>query len=156
MGIFLIVSLLLKSYPRRKTILLLLVVISSVVIDVIKTMMLEPFGSAGGVELAWTLAQAKIGLKELGHVWEILVDATQHHFGGIFCNFIVLGLVIYWFIRSNLRTDFNMFIVVFLMIGIPSLFLGDWIVQSRVFYNIPFQIPAAYCSDIYLKTKKCI
>ena len=29
------------------------------------------------------------------------------------------------------------------MIGIPPLFFGDWVVQSRVFYNIPFQIPAA-------------
>ena len=127
---------------------------SSVIIDVVKTIVLEPFGSAGGVELAWSLAQSKIGFKDLGDVWEILVDATQHHFGGIFCNFIVLCLVIYWFIRSNFRTDFNLFFVVFLMIGIPSLFLGDWIVQSRVFYNIPFQIPARYCSHLSIKTKK--
>ena len=153
MSIFLIVSLLLNSYPRRKTILLLLVVMSTVVIDIIKTMMLESVGSTGGVELTLSLAQSKIGFKELGLVWEILVDATQHHFGGIFSNIIVLGLVIYWFIRSNLRTDFNMFIVVFLTIGIPALFLGDWIVQSRVFYNIPFQIPAAIALT-YLARRK--
>jgi hypothetical protein len=39
------------------------------------------------------------------------------------------------------------------MIGIPSLFLGDWIVQSRVFYNIPFQIPAAIALT-YLSTQR--
>ena len=153
MGIFLIVSLLCNTYPRKKIILLLVLIASTIVIDVVKTISLEPIGSAGGVELTLSLAQAKIGLKDLGSVWSILVDATQEHFGGIFCNIIVLGLVIYWSIRSNLRTDFNMFIVVFLMIGIPSLLLGDWIVQSRVFYNIPFQIPAAIALT-YLSAQK--
>jgi hypothetical protein len=143
MSIFLIILLLLKSYPRGNIILLLLAVMSSVIFDVIKTTMLESFGSAGGVKLVLVLAQSSIGLKELGLVWDTLVDATQHHYGGILCNFIVLILIIYWLVRSNLRTDFNMFIIVFLMIGIPPLFLGDWVIQSRVFYNIPFQIPAA-------------
>ena len=123
--------------------MLLLVVLSSVGIDVIKTMMVESFGSEGGVKLVLSVAQSNVGLKELGLVWDTLIDATQLHYGGIFCNFIVLALVVYWLIRSNLRIHFNMFIVVFLMIGIPPLFFGDWIVQSRVFYNIPFQIPAA-------------
>ena len=153
MGIFLIVSLVCNTYPRKKIILLSVLIASTIVIDVVKTISLEPIGSAGGVELTLELAQAKIGLKDLGSVWSILVDATQEHFGGIFCNIIVLGLVIYWSIRSNLRTDYNMFIVVFLMIGIPSLLLGDWIVQSRVFYNIPFQIPAAIALT-YLSAQK--
>ena len=41
MGIFLGVSFLFNSYPRKRIILLLLVVLSSVVIDVVKTMMVE-------------------------------------------------------------------------------------------------------------------
>jgi hypothetical protein len=143
MGLFLVISLFRKTYPRKRIIVLLLLIAFTVAIDVVKTISLESIGSAGGVELTLSLAQANIGLKDLGSVWSILVDATQEHFGGIFCNFIILGLIIYWFIRSNLSVDYNTFIVVFLMIGIPSLFLGDWIVQSRVFYNIPFQIPAA-------------
>ena len=106
MGIFLIVSLLCNTFPRKKIVLLLVLIGSTIVIDVIKTISLEPIGSAGGVELTLSLAQAKIGLKDLGSMWSILVDATQEHFGGIFCNFIVLGLVIYWSIRSNLRTDY--------------------------------------------------
>jgi hypothetical protein len=153
MSIFLIVSLLLSSYPRRKTILLLLVILSTIVIDITKTVILEPIGSAGGVELTADLALSKIVLKGLGFVWETLVFAIQNHFGAVFSNFIILGLVIYWFIRSNLRTDFNRFITVFLMIGIPSLFVGDWIVQTRVFYNIPFQIPAAIALT-YLSRQK--
>jgi hypothetical protein len=33
--------------------------------------------------------------------------------------------------------------MIFLSIGMIPLFIGDWTVQSRVYYNIPFQIPAA-------------
>jgi hypothetical protein len=153
MSIFLIVSLLLNSYPRRKTILLLAVVLSTVIIDGTKAIILEPIGSEGGVELTLYLAQTKIVLKGLGFVWETLVFAIQNHFGAVFSNFIILGLVIYWFIRSNLRTDFNRFITVFLMVGIPSLFVGDWLVQTRVFYNIPFQIPAGIALT-YLSRQK--
>jgi hypothetical protein len=143
MGIFLTVSFFFKSYPRKRTIVLLLVVLSSLVIDVVKTMIVASYGASGGAKLVLSVAQSYVGVKELGLVWDTLIDATQLHYGGIFCNFIVLGLVVYWLIRSNLRIHFNMYIVIFLMIGIPPLFFGDWVVQSRVFYNIPFQIPAA-------------
>lgn len=139
MGIFLVISLILNFYPRGKTILLLLAVLSSVIFDIIKTMLLP----VGGIKATLKLAESNVGVKELGLVWETLVNATQLHYGGIFCNVVILGLVIYWLMRSNLRTDYNIFIIVFLIIGIPPLFLGDWVVQSRVYYNIPFQIPAA-------------
>jgi hypothetical protein len=141
--IFLGVSLLVKSYPRKMTVVLLLVVLSSVGVDIVKTMMVESFGAGGGVTRVLEVAQSKVGLQPIGLVWNTLIDATQLHYGGIFCNFIILALVVYWLIRSNLGINFNMFITVFLMIGIPPLFFGDWIIQSRVFYNIPFQIPAA-------------
>ena len=141
--IFLVISIGIKLYPRKNTILLLLLVVSCIVIDVVKTMMVESFRASGGIELTISLAQRTLELKGLGSIWDTLVVATQHHFGGIFSNFVILSLVIYWLVRSNLRTDFNLFVMVFLTIGIPPLFLGDWIVQSRVFYNIPFQIPAA-------------
>jgi hypothetical protein len=152
-GIFTIAILLLKQIPKKTGLLLLIAVISSVVIDLARTFVLSPYGSQGGIELTLSLAQTQVAVKELGLIWETLVDAVQHHFGGIFSNFIVLGLVIYWFIRSELRTDFNLFLVVFLMIGIPPLFLGDWVLQSRVFYNIPFQIPAAIALTFLLKQK---
>jgi hypothetical protein len=143
MGIFLGISFFMKYYPRKRIILLLVIVLSSVVIDVVKTMIVESAGSSGGVELVAELAQRSVKLQNLAVMWDTLIFATQHKFGGIFCNFIVIGLVFYWLMRSNLRIHFNMFITVFLMIGIGPLLFGDWIVQSRVFYNIPFQIPAA-------------
>jgi hypothetical protein len=139
MGAFLVISLFLNLYPRGKAILLLLAIVSSIIFDLVKTTLLP----VGAIKATLKLAESKVAFNDLGTVWDTLVDATQHHYGGIFCNIIILGLVIYWLARSNLRKDYNIFITVFLIIGIPPLFLGDWVVQSRVFYNIPFQIPAA-------------
>jgi hypothetical protein len=145
MGAFLGVSFIFKSYPRKRIILVLLVILSSVVIDVVKTTLVESVQSAhtGGIKSVIVLSQTSVQLKELALAWHTFVYATQYQFGSILPNFIVLGLVLYWVIRSNLRIQFNMFIAVFLTMGIGPLFLGDWVVQSRLFYDIPFQIPAA-------------
>jgi hypothetical protein len=141
--LFLGVSVFVNPSNRKKTIVLLLVALASIGVNVVKTMLVESFGFEGGLTTILGVAETNVGVNALGLVWSTLINATQLHYGGIFCNFIVLALVLYWLIRSNLRIHFNLFITVFLMIGIPPLLLGDWIVQSRVFYNIPFQIPAA-------------
>jgi hypothetical protein len=36
------------------------------------------------------------------------------------------------------------------------LFFGDWTVQSRVFYNIPFQIPAAIGLNYIMQQRRGI
>jgi hypothetical protein len=41
--------------------------------------------------------------------------------------------------------------MIFLSLGIVPLFFSDWILQTRVFYNIPFQIPAAIALGYILK-----
>jgi hypothetical protein len=63
--------------------------------------------------------------------------------GGQFSNFILLALGLYWLFSSNLRKASNIFIVIFLSTGLIPLFAGNWLLQVRVLYNIPFQIPAA-------------
>ena len=49
----------------------------------------------------------------------------------------------YWLVRSNLRELANIFIMIFLSTALIPLFIGDYVLQSRVLYDIPFQIPAA-------------
>jgi len=69
---------------------------------------------------------------------------TMYSFvGGQFSNFIIFTLALYWLFRSNLREPSSIFLVIFLSIGILPFLLGDYIIQTRVFYDIPFQIPAA-------------
>ena len=33
--------------------------------------------------------------------------------------------------------------MIFFSIGILPFLIGEWVIQTRVFYNVPFQIPAA-------------
>jgi hypothetical protein len=141
MGIFLAVLLKFNYYSRKSIILLLLVILSSVVIDVAKMIII---GSASGIVYDIFVAQAGgVGLEQFTVRWSNLVDVTQIHLGGQFSNFLILILGLYWLIWCNLRQPSTIFIVIFLSLGVLPLFFGDWIVQSRVFYNIPFQIPAA-------------
>jgi hypothetical protein len=42
-----------------------------------------------------------------------------------------------------MRAPGAIFLIIFLSIGIVPLFVGSWVIQARVFYDIPFEIPAA-------------
>jgi hypothetical protein len=130
----------LSYYPKKSIILLLLVVLFSVVIDVAR---MTITGSASGIEQDIAFAKVGVGLQQFALRWSNLIDATQNYLGSLFSNFIILILGMYWIVRCNLREPTTIFLVIFLSLGIIPLFFGDWIVQSRVIYNIPFQIPAA-------------
>jgi hypothetical protein len=140
MTIFLLVMLKLNYYQRGNIILLLLVVLSSVVVDVTR---FKLTGSTSGIEGDIHLSYLEMGPKQFFIRWNNIIDTTQHFLGGLFGNFIIIALGLYWLFRANYLESYNIFIVIFLSIGIIPLFLGDWTVQSRVFYNIPFQIAAA-------------
>jgi hypothetical protein len=139
-GLFLIVGLIFKYHCRRIAIILLLVVLSSVGFDIVRTAVT---GSWGGVGQDIKLSQTKVGIEQLSARWDNLIDATQHKLGSLYSNFIILLLALFWLVRSNIRVPYNLFLAIFLSVGILPIFLGDWVVQSRIFYNIPFQIPAA-------------
>jgi hypothetical protein len=140
-GILLIVLLKLNCFCRRKVILLLLVVISSVVIDVVR---MEMTGSSGGIERDMQVAGVGLGFTQFAVRWTTLIHTVQVSFGAAYSNFIILGLCLYWLIRSKSYHLSEIFIMVFLSIGIIPLFFGSSLVQSRVLYDIPFQIPAAF------------
>jgi hypothetical protein len=139
-GIFLIVILKLKYYQRRSIILLLLVVFSSVIIDIAR---MNITGSSGGIEKDIEISHSGIGLQQFALRWNNLIDTTLRFFNGLFGNSIILALGLYWLFKTNYLDPSSIFLMIFLSIGILPIFVGDETVQSRVFYNIPFQIPAA-------------
>jgi hypothetical protein len=63
--------------------------------------------------------------------------------GGVFSNFIIFILGLAWVLKSNLREPGTVFLMIFLSTGLIPLFFGNWGVQARVFYDVPFEIPAA-------------
>jgi hypothetical protein len=63
--------------------------------------------------------------------------------GGVFSNFIILLLGLFWVLKSNIRDPGTVFLLIFLSAGIILLNFGSWTLQVRVFYDMPFEIPAA-------------
>ncbi len=140
-GIFLIVTLGTNHYKRRNTVLLLLIILSTVIIDIAKTTVTGTSNGFGG-DLSVAHRQ-QAGINQFANRWNNLKDTMQNYYGALFSNFIILGLALYWVLRCNLRETPSILFMIFFSIGIVPLLFGDWVIQSRVFYDIPFQIPAA-------------
>lgn len=152
-GIFLFVMLSFKSYyPKKSIIFLLILVLCSIVVDIAK---ISITGSAGGIEGDIATARSQeVGVGQLPVRWSNLIDTTEIYYGASFSNIIILILGLYWLLRSNMHDPSGIFFLIFLSIGIFPLFFGNWLIQSRVFYNIPFQIPAAIALTYIKKERK--
>jgi hypothetical protein len=138
--IFLGIILITKYYHRKRVIVLLLAILLSIAIDITRATII---GSSGGIERDIEIATEEAGLQQFNERWNTLNDVIQIYVGGQFSNFIILVLCLYWLFFCDLQKTHNIFIIIFLSIGIMPLFFGDWHIQLRVLYNIPFQIPAA-------------
>jgi len=100
-------------------------------------------GSSGGLEQDIEIAQRILALENFDLRWQILNVTMHDSLGGVFSNFIILILGLVWVLKSNLRNPSDIFLMIFLSIGLVPLFFGNWTVQARVFYDVPFEIPAA-------------
>jgi len=127
-------------FTKRRIIWLLLAILLSIVIDITKVVLI---GSSGGIERDIQVAQTNLGIEQFNMRWRIL-NATMHDsLGGIFSNFIILLLGLFWVLKSNMREPSTLFLIIFLSAGMVPLIFGLWVLQARVLYNIPFEIPAA-------------
>jgi hypothetical protein len=125
---------------RRRIIWLLIAILVSVVVDISKVVLTS---SSGGLEQDIELAQTHVGIEQFNLLWFFLTATMHYTLGGVFSNFIILILGIFWVLRSNMREPGTIFLMIFLSVGLVPLFIGGWHLQVRVFYNMPFEIPAA-------------
>jgi len=139
-GIFLIVSYRFKMYDKKRIGLIFLIIVTTVAFDLGKSIMID---TSSGLERDVRFAISDVSILNLFSIWPNLSQTSLVYVGGIFGNFLILSLCIYWLWRSDLRKMPNLFIAIFLSIGILPILFGGEIIQSRVLYNIPFQIPAA-------------
>ena len=140
-SIFLFVLLILKYYPRKSILLLYLILSTSIAVDILKSAWT---GSSVGLEADFSVGIIHgFGITQFNERLITLADTVQTYYGGAYANIAILGLVLYWLIRCKAREMVNIFLLIFLSIALVPLFLGDYVLQSRVLYNIPFQIPAA-------------
>lgn len=144
-GLFLIITIA-KTYRmanmrKRNAILLLVVLLSTLVLDVGRSNII---GTSGGIEGDFEWANTLlVGPDQFLSRWNNLSYTMTTFVGGLFANFIVLGLGLYWLVRTRMQDSSTIFLIIFLSIGILPFLIGEWVIQTRVFYNVPFQIPAA-------------
>jgi hypothetical protein len=153
-GIFLLVCIVRpKTLPsgRRNAALSVAVLLSVVAVDIGRTLLI---GSSGGIERDLELAGNLVGPDQFLLRWNNLSYTTTTFVGGLFAGFVVLGLGIYWLARTRIQDAASIFIVIFLSLGILPFIIGEWVVQTRVFYNIPFQIPAAVALALVIQDRQ--
>jgi hypothetical protein len=125
---------------RGRIIWLLLAILVSIGVDIAKVSLT---GSSGGLEQDIDVAQRSLGIEQFNLRFDIL-DATMHgSLGGVFSNFIILILGLFWVLKSNMREPGTIFLMIFLSAGLVPLYIGSWTLQVRVLYDMPFEIPAA-------------
>ena len=146
-GIFLVAMLLMcirkknnNHFTKRMIIWLLLAITLSIAVDITKVLLTS---SSGGLEQDIELAQTRLGTEQFYYRWYILNTTMHDGMGGVFSNFIILILGLLWIVKSNMRDPGTVFLMIFLSSALVPLFFGNWMIQARLFYNIPFQIPAA-------------
>lgn len=125
---------------RRIIWLILFAILPSAAVDISRVLLT---GSSGGIEQDIEIAQSGFGVEQFNLRWEILGTTIHHSLGGVFSNFIILILGLFWVIKSNMREPRTIFLMIFLSAGLVPLFFGSWAIQARVLYDIPFEIPAA-------------
>jgi hypothetical protein len=141
MGVFLAIMLKLGYFRRRNIRFLFLVISSTIIVDLARTTLIR---LSNGFAKDLSVAHGyQASINQFANRWNNLKDTTQGYYSAQFSDFMILILALYWLFRSRLDRASNMLLMIFLSVGMPPLFFGDWVIQSRVFYDIPFQIPAA-------------
>jgi hypothetical protein len=129
-----------NHFTKRRIIWLLVAILLSIVVDVTRVSLTS---SSGGVEQDIQLAGTNFGLEQFNMRWRILHATAHESFGGVFSNFIILILALFWVLKSNMRNPGTVFLMIFLSVGLLPLYIGSLTLQTRLFYDIPFEIPAA-------------
>ncbi len=141
-SVFLVLLLVLRrrEYSRKAIGLILIVITTSAVIDILKSLGTD---STSGILRDFELSGEGMGQDEFAQRWATLTFTLNSGLAGILGNSIIILLGLYWVLKSNIREPTTLFLLIFLSVAIVPLFLGDWIIQSRTLYMIPFQIFAA-------------
>lgn len=84
------------------------------------------------------------GFTQLDVKWSNIVYVSQVYLAGILGNIIFLLLALYGTALLPFKSKVGIFILLFISVAILPLFFANKIILSRVLYDIPFQIPAAF------------
>jgi len=95
-----------------------------------------------------------IGYDEFAQRWDNLNSTFSWYVGGYLTNSAVLLLVFLWAVTSNYKNHFDRILYSMLFVSALPILLGDIVVQARIFYDIPFIIPATIMAYKIYKNPK--
>lgn len=86
---------------------------------------------------------ADLSINEFAERWRNLSSTFTWHLGGFLTNSAILLLLFLWTMKANYSNNSDRLFLSLVFVTILPVLFGDYLVQSRLFYNIPLQIPAS-------------
>ncbi|AIF82364.1 hypothetical protein NTE_00282 [Candidatus Nitrososphaera evergladensis SR1] len=124
---------------NKSIVLIVIVILSVIAIDIVRV---NITGSTGGIEKDLELAYRAIGVEQFALRWSNLNYTANSFVGGQLGNFIIYAFALYWLFKVRIESQ-TILLLIFLSIGLIPVLFGNYVIQTRVLYDIPFQIPAA-------------
>ncbi|WP_134482617.1 hypothetical protein [Candidatus Nitrosocosmicus franklandus] len=140
-ALFLAVNFFLKrGDSKKKYLYIAFSILPSVIADLMRLLLLDSSGIKQEIAFA---VQREVGIQDLHTIWENLIATTHFTLGGQVGNPIILLLVVYWLFIVQIKERYTIFFIIFFSLFLLPFLFGDQQIQSRFFYEIPIQIPAA-------------
>ena len=117
-----------------------MIIFISVTVDLTKSFYLETPDSFQNNFFHGFEESQKIGIDEFKERWKNLSISFTIMFGGYSISSVFAVLLFLWTISSNYKNNSDRFFLSMLFISLLPILFGDYIIQSRMFFNIPFQI----------------
>ncbi len=140
-GLFLVVIFFLnKRREKRIFVYIFFSMLPSIILEIVRMLLINNSGVKQEITFAF---QREVGIHGIYTIWQNLIATTHFTLAGQIANPIILLLSVYWLYRTEIKEKYPIFFIIFFSLFALPLLFGDRQIQSRFFYEIPFQIPAA-------------
>ncbi|HEX5187435.1 MAG TPA: hypothetical protein VFV86_11150, partial [Nitrososphaeraceae archaeon] len=146
--IFTILAFVKNFYERKRIVYMFFCILPSVFIDITKIFLINTSGVLQEIGFATSKG---VGVQDINTIWNNLIDTTHLYMGGLVGNPIILLLVIYWIFKFDMKEKYTVFLIIFFSISALPILFAEQEIQTRFYYEIPFQIPAAIALTIILR-----
>ena len=116
-----------------------IIIAANVGVDIARTY----WGGPSGLESDILIAQRLTGEEDFFSRWDNLRFTFNMFVGGHFTNAVMLFLALLWVLRAKFNNTFDTVLLSSIFVGILPVLFGDHMMQTRILYNMPLQIPAA-------------
>jgi len=100
-------------------------------------------GSVDLFEVVFAREDVGISITEFRNRWLNFPKSMYYYVGGFLTNLALLAFTVLWLIYAKYENTFDRIILASLMAAMIPLIFGNFVLQSRLLFDLPLQIPAA-------------